>query len=207
MSPPQLKRGACRPERESNAQVAPGDLAEQDLRGYGSGHVMRRRQSETAFGEILGVSGQSLLDASDDFLARRAKRDDPRDVWEVSPPLAVLGLLVDDHVLAQRKCSKPLAFLMLPSVPTGTDALSLPATTIRWGRCGCAHTLCEPRWRTTSQPASYSAARTSRYFFDIDQDRTRGSGQASHRAEATKRRHRTRHVGRAAVTGSDSQTR
>jgi hypothetical protein len=82
---PKLKRGVCWPERESNAQVAPGDLGAQGLRGYGPGHVVRRRQSETAFGEILGVSGQSLLDASRDLLASRAKRDDPRDVREVSP--------------------------------------------------------------------------------------------------------------------------
>jgi hypothetical protein len=168
---------------------APCDLAPlRGLRGYGSGHVVRLRQSETAFGEILGVCGQSLLDASRDLLASPAKRDDPRDVWEVSPPLAILGLLVDDHVLAQRKCSKPLAFLMLPSVPTGTVALPLPATTIRSGRCGCAHTSWEPRWRTTSQPASFSAARTSRYFFGIDQNRTRGSGHGSRRAEGTERR-------------------
>ncbi len=158
------------------------------LRGDGPGHVVRRRQPEAAFGEILGVSGQSLLDPSRDLLASRAERNDPSDVWEVSPPLTVFGLLVDDHVLAQRKCSKPLAFLMLPSVPTGTVALLLPATTIRSGRCGCAHTSCEPRWRTTSQPASCNAARTSRYFFGIEQDRTPGSGgHGLHQAEDTER--------------------
>ena len=128
--------------------------------------MVRLRQPETTFGEILGVSSESLLDPSHDLLARRAERNDPGHVWEVSPPLTVACLLVDDHVLAQRKCSKPVAFLMLPSVPTGTVALPLPATTIRSGRCGCAHTSCEPRWRTTSQPASCNAARTSRYFLE-----------------------------------------
>jgi hypothetical protein len=74
---------------------------------------------------------------------------------------------------------------MLPRVPTGTVALPLPATTIRSGRCGCAHTSWEPRCRTTSQPASCSAARTSRYFFGIDQNRTRGSGHGWRRTEGT----------------------
>ena len=157
----------------------PAPLAPQGLSGYGASDVVGRWQSETTLGEILGVGGQSLLDASRYLLARRAKRNDPRNVREVSPPLAVLGLLVDDHVLAQRKCSGPVAFLMLPSVPTGTVALPLPATTIRSGRCGCAHTSCEPRSWTTSQPASCSAARTSRYFFGTHPDRTRRSGHGS----------------------------
>jgi hypothetical protein len=56
---------------------------------------------------------------------------------------------------------------MLDSVPTGTVALSLPATTIRAFSPGRPQTSCEPRWRKTAQPASVNAARTSRYFFGI----------------------------------------
>ncbi len=57
---------------------------------------------------------------------------------------------------------------MLESVPTGTVSLPFPATTMRAASPGLPQTSCEPRCRSTSQPASLSADRTSRYFFAIE---------------------------------------
>jgi hypothetical protein len=45
-------------------------------------------------------------------------------------------LFVDHDVFAHLSSSSPLARRMLPSVPTGTVSLSLPATTIRSSRSG-----------------------------------------------------------------------
>jgi hypothetical protein len=50
---------------------------------------------------------------------------------------------------------------MLPSVPGGTVSDSLPATTTRLECSGCIQTSCDPRWRTTRQPAAINALRTS----------------------------------------------
>lgn len=97
---------------------------------------MRDRQREATFGKVLRVRSKRLLNAAGDLLTSSAQSNDTWEVRQVRTPCAVFGLLVDDYVLAQRRCSKPLAFLMLPSVPTGTVALSLPATTIRSGRWG-----------------------------------------------------------------------
>lgn len=65
---------------------------------------------------------------------------------------------------------------MLDSVPTGTLSRGLPATTIRCGCPALAQTSCEPRRRTTSHPAAFNAARTSRYFFGIPSVKTDATG-------------------------------
>jgi hypothetical protein len=86
-------------------------------------------------------------------------------VGQVGAPPTVLCLLIDHDVLAHRRVSWPLARRMLPRVPTGTVSLSSPATTMRSGRSGCAHTSWEPRWRTSVRPALSRTVLTSLYLF------------------------------------------
>jgi len=114
----------------------------------------------------MGVRIESLLNAVGDLVACGAERDYPRQVGEVRAPSTVVGTLEDDYVAAHRRCSRPLALRMLASVPMGTVSLSLPATTIRAVSPGRLQTSCDPRCRTTSQPAAFRVDRTSRYFFD-----------------------------------------
>ena len=66
---------------------------------------------------------------------------------------------------------------MLESVPTGTVSLSLPATTIRAVSPDLPHTSCDPRWRKTSQPATFSAERISRYYLGIARNVRRGTDE------------------------------
>jgi SAM-dependent methyltransferase len=113
---------------------------ELDSGRHGTGRVMRRRQRLAALSKILRVRRERLLDALSNLGSRSAERDNARQIGHVRTPATVFGLLVDHEILVHRRCSDPLARLMLPSVPTGTVSLSFPATTIRSPRSGCAQT-------------------------------------------------------------------
>src|SRR5271165_2148248 len=123
---------------------------------------MRNGHRLATFAEILRVGAKCLLDPLGDLGGRGAERDNAGQIRKVGTPSAVIGLLVDHDILAHRSSSRPLARLMLPSVPAGTVSLGFPATTMRSRRSGCAHTSCEPRCRARCQPAATSANRTSR---------------------------------------------
>ena len=112
---------------------------------------------------LVSVGLQRLLDAVVDLSPRITKGNDSGKVRQVRAPTTVLGLFEDYDVFAHRRCSGPLAFRMLESVPTGMVWL-FPATTMRPASPGRPHTSSEPRWRRTSHPASRSASLTSRYF-------------------------------------------
>lgn len=63
-----------------------------------------------------------------DFLARLTTCEDPVYVGTVGTPGPVIGLLVDDEVVLQRRSRSPVARRIAASVPTGTVSESLPAT-------------------------------------------------------------------------------
>ncbi len=64
--------------------------------------------------------------------------------------------------MLQTACSS-----VLPSVHTGTAALSMPATTIRSDRSGCAQTSWEPRCQDHLPPGLNPRDSHFRHFFDI----------------------------------------
>jgi hypothetical protein len=152
-------------EARATERSAPKTAVRPLLRGDGAGGVVRRGECHSALSNVRDVCREGLFDPAGYFFAGTSECDDARHVWDVGTPAAVFGLFVDDYVLVQRSSFSPLARWMLPRVPAGIVSLSLPATTMRSGRSGCAHTSCEPRCLTTVQPASWSAARTSRYLF------------------------------------------
>lgn len=106
------------------------------LRGDGSRRMVRRWERLATLLQILGVGGERFLDPSANLRTADTDRDHTREIGEVSTPTAVIRLFVDHDVFAHLSSSSPLARRMLPSVPTGTVSLSLPATTIRSSRSG-----------------------------------------------------------------------
>lgn len=97
--------------------------------------------------------------------AARSEREDALDIRRVSAPTAVLGLLIDDEVLLQRRSSKPVTRRIAARVPTGTVSEFLPATVTDRAPSALRHVSWEPDWRTMLQPDERNARRTSRYFF------------------------------------------
>ena len=67
---------------------------------------------------------------------------------------------------AQRRRSRPLALRCYQGAARDRVAVLAGDDDPR-GLAGLAQTSWEPRWRRSSQPASFSAARTLRYFFGI----------------------------------------
>ena len=125
---------------------------------------MRIGNGPTRLAQVSEMRRERFGHARLDFLARLTKCEDPVYVGTVGTPGPVIGLLVDDEVVLQRRSRSPVARRIAASVPTGTVSESLPATVTTRVPSALSQISSEPVWSALTHPSARNVLRTSLNF-------------------------------------------